>query len=371
MKIISLSIMTIFLIQCTAETSFRGGGRSRRTNKDYSDATKEEVADALPSLETDLGAGALSTKVVRNYKTHMQSEFWLMTTGGKIIRSVIDPQAEIMVDPTKTKEWSFNLAGGGGARTYMLEGGAFIGAREGGHLYWLNKDTPTNITLNDGLHPENYFQVPNVIGRMCVVSYKRNGARYLGVSVHPKGFVEIEMQNVAPFKPTWNITYRDDNAFVNETGSYGAYTCYMDQVNGIMHSGALSDTSVYGYDVINRRSIGKTDSKIAYAMSGDNKGNLMSDVGMYIKSATHEKKADRYWFTDGSVIYNAAPDCVVNKTRNCQTAPGTVSTTIPGFSAQAISGLPEGIIAISYAGDAYYVKYDGKDFHTTRLLMIP
>jgi hypothetical protein len=177
------------------------------------------------------------------------------------------------------------------------------------------------------------------------------------------------MENVAPFKPTWNITFRDDNAFVNETGTYGAYTCYMDQVNGIMHSGAYQDGSAYGYDVINRRSLGKTDSKNAYAMSGDNKGNLISDVGVEIKSATYEKKADRYWFTDGSILYNAAPDCVVNKTRNCQTAPGTVSTTIPGFTIQAISGLPEGIIALSYGGDAYYVKYDGKDFHTTRLLM--
>ena len=75
------------------------------------------------------------------------------------------------------------------------------------------------------------------------------------------------------------------------------------------------------------------------------------------------KKADRYWFTDGATIYNTAPDCVINKTRNCKTAPGTVLTTIPGFAVQAISGLPEGIIAIGrHSGDAYYVKYDGKDF---------
>ena len=76
--------MTIFLIQCTAETSFRSGSRSRRLKQDYSDAEKE--GDAVPGLETDLGAGALSTKIVRNYKTQMQSAFWLMTQSGKIIR---------------------------------------------------------------------------------------------------------------------------------------------------------------------------------------------------------------------------------------------------------------------------------------------
>jgi hypothetical protein len=204
MKFLSISIMAIFLIQCTNANTFSGSTRSQRVSKNNSEAGKQG-ANATPELETDLGAGALSTKIVRNYKTHMQSEFWLMTTGGKIIRSVIDPQAEVMVDPTKTKEWTITGVGGG-ARTFMLEGGAFVGARTDGHLYWLNKDTASNITLNDGLHPENYFQVPGVSGRMCVVSYKRNGARYLGVSVHPTGFREIEMENVAPFKPTWNIT---------------------------------------------------------------------------------------------------------------------------------------------------------------------
>ena len=94
------------------------------------------------------------------------------------------------------------------------------------------------------------------------------------------------MENKSPFKPTWKITHRNDNAF---DGSVG-YTCYMDQANGIMHSSYHQVTSVYGYDVRNRVNKGVTDSKDAYAMSGDNKGNLISDVGIYIKSATYEKK---------------------------------------------------------------------------------
>ena len=32
----------------------------------------------------------------------------------------------------------------------MLEGGAFIGGRAGGHLFWLDKDTPTDFVINDG-----------------------------------------------------------------------------------------------------------------------------------------------------------------------------------------------------------------------------
>ena len=90
----------------------------REIKQDYSDAEKE--GDAVPGLETDLGAGALSTKIVRNYKTQMQSAFWLMTQSGKIIRSVIDTNAETM-RPKPTKEWNYNLVGAGGSRTLCLK----------------------------------------------------------------------------------------------------------------------------------------------------------------------------------------------------------------------------------------------------------
>ena len=70
----------------------------------------------------------------------------------------------------------------------------------------------------------------------------------------------------------------------------------MDHVNNIVNVGGHHATSVYGFNVSTRKEVGVTGPVMLYGISGDSKGNLISKAGVYIKSATYEKKANKYGF---------------------------------------------------------------------------
>ena len=177
----------LFLTQCTNESQFN---RSNRSKKKYNAEIEQDDAKG----EATIDAAAESTRVTKNYSTVSESAFWLATTDGHIVRTVIDESADVKVDPKNTKVWDFQLLGGGGTRTYMLEGGSFILSRSGGYLVWVNKDTSNDSKITLATHPENYYELKRKDGsdintqqRTCVVSYKRDNKRYLGVTYPSPG----------------------------------------------------------------------------------------------------------------------------------------------------------------------------------------
>ena len=121
--------------------------------------------------------------LTKDFRAFKESSFWLYGKNGDFVRAVINPDKSEgeMVDVAQTKKWKINPVGGGGARTFVLEGGALIAGLTGGKLFWINEDTPTEGLLDD--KSENYFVLPDWgNNRACVVSYKLDEKRYIGVA---------------------------------------------------------------------------------------------------------------------------------------------------------------------------------------------
>jgi hypothetical protein len=188
----------------------------------------------------------------------------------------------------------------GGARTYVLEGGALVIVRTGGELFFIDPAKPEGNLRTMG---SPYYQKLSVAGRTfddddrgCAVSYRRLGKKFIGIGIGNIGdFIEVPQADSPPFAPNWSgATYRGG---VNPLGSGWGYSCFIDQ-RQLIYYGAWVKQPVKAFNLVTGLEVDPT--KVAtngafssttistltlgpkspgtgsYAISGDNKGNVLS-----------------------------------------------------------------------------------------------
>tara|TARA_B100001094_G_C18053979_1_gene731498 strand:- start:89 stop:1153 length:1065 start_codon:yes stop_codon:yes gene_type:complete len=166
---------------------------------------------------------------------------------------------------------------------------------------------------------------------MCVVSYIRDGRRYIGGAHGAGKFVEIELENQPPYSPTWKVTNRADIG-----GARWGYSCYIDQDQLVFYS--QWESTVRGIDL---RSLAAVDVSAtaknanfispafptitnplntnSYALSGDRQGNLFNATNYYTFS--HDKVNDIVWATTGARnSINVFPHKCLTSDVNCTLA---------------------------------------------------
>jgi len=246
---------------------------------------------------------------VRPVQPEQNNFIWAATADGgvtllQLTKSVV----------TSVKKWTGALGTAGappGSRTYVLEGGSVIVSRIGGHIYFIDpKATPEGDIKAAG--GASYYKLPGPIAavdRVCAVSYRRAGSRFLGLAWGRGNFVEVPQANTPPYAPIW--------AQANLTAGNGGpkqwgYSCFIDQNHLIFYSqwalmgfgGDATTGPIQALDLNTMKAV--TPSAVAangaftsanlsaetigpkpvfgkgsYAMGGDANGNILNGTGYY------------------------------------------------------------------------------------------
>ena len=258
----------------------------------------------------------------------------------------------------ETKKWTGLLSTEGpkGSRTYVTEKGVVI-ARKGGHLYWIDPAATPEGAINHTA--PNYHKLPNVGNddRVCIVSYRRDKKRYVGMGWGAGKFVEFPMENTPPYAPIWATP--SDVVTVPNLASWG-YSCYIDQARLIYYGQWVNGTT--GVGAIDLKTMTAIDPGItapnakfvstdlpnvslgvqkngSYVINGDLAGNVFNGENMY--TLAHNRVLRTVWglsTVDNSLkIY---PDkCLISEAK-CS---GHASFLMAEFGGRMpLSALPDG-----------------------------
>ncbi len=229
---------------------------------------------------------------------------------------------------TSQKKWlGATPTNGGGARTYVIEGGGLVIGRTGGEMFFIDPAMAEGTNLRTLGEP--YFVSlatskalldagkPIATGeRVCVVSYRRDEKRYLGLGWGAGNFAEVPQQDTSPFAPQWqDLKYKGSAG----PGLWG-YSCFIDQTKLIYYGRYVGDSNIQAFDIKNAvaatpnlvatnglftsnnlsdLTIGPKNSLIgSYAISGDQKGNVYNGNMTYTMS--HDPVNRLVWQTSSN-----------------------------------------------------------------------
>lgn len=255
--------------------------------------------------------------MTHNLKTISSHEAWqVIRNPGQVVLYGLEEGKEV----TK-KTWTFT-ARGTGARTYVLEGG-FLFTLNGGHWHFIDPvGTPEGAIPAANMHL--HAGTPGA-ARTCVVSYLRDGKRYIGGGFGAGKFVEFALEDKAPFRPIWTATREID---LGKSGNAWGYSCHIDQ-DRLIYYGSWIRTAPIGLDLKTMKEVdaketapnGKfvsdnlanfTTGSGSYALSGDKSGNFYTAPSRY--TSTHNASTDTIWVTP-----NGGDGLVWVIARNCLT----------------------------------------------------
>lgn len=289
---------------------------------------------------------------------------------------------------TSKKTWTgANSTLGGGARTYVLEGGALVIVRTGGEVFFIDPAKPEGNLRTMG---SPHYQKLSVPGRTfanddrgCAVSYRRLGKKFIGIGIGKNGdFIEVPQADSPPFAPIWSgATYR---AGVSSAGSRWGYSCFIDQ-SQLVYYGAWYKEPVKAFNLVTGLEVDPT--KVAtnrafssstipsltlgpksggtgsYAISGDNKGNVLSGDA-YTMAADAVNQV--VWVTSLSgtqisvyplACFSTSPVCVGSKTFMLSAGSGKGIGPMSALGDGSVLGLSRG----GYGGDNALYRLTLKD----------
>lgn len=308
--------------------------------------------DPIRKFDNDDFAGGL---LVKPLEPDQKNHVWAVTTNGEATYMRLEGDAI-----ASTKKWTGITGGAGGARTYVTEGGVVV-AKTGGHLYWIDpENTPEGDLKAQG--SKNYFKLvgPDGDDRVCVVSYKRNKKRFLGMGYGNGKFAEIPMDNTAPYAPQWGTISREGSAGSTKWG----YSCFVDQDKLIYYSQWVNMTSgpLLAIDLetmsaksatsapngsftssnLKNETIGPKGEigKGSYAVAGDRDGNVFNGNGYY--TFGYEARSKTVWGAGrGNGLLTIYPAKCLSKEATC-TGFGSFNMNSLNVNVGPMSGLGDG-----------------------------
>jgi len=275
---------------------------------------------------------------VRELEPQSDQFAWTVTQTGTVTYHKIADKKVV-----SSKKWTgATPTNPGGARTYVIEGGGLVFARAGGEMFFVDPAMPegTNLrTLGDPYfvalgNAKNLVDAGKSIqpaDRVCLVSYKRDGKRYIGFGWGPGNFAEVPQKDTPPYAPQWQDVKFKGTA---GAGAWG-YSCFIDQNKLIYYGRFAGESQMQAFDIktstaatpslvaanglftsntLPNLSIGpKTSLTGSYAISGDSRGNVLSGDLTYTMS--YDPKHKVIWRTSNSAkeITVIPADCLTRQ----------------------------------------------------------
>ena len=301
-------------------------------------------------------------------KPLQRNHIWGVTTNGSVTYMQYANNAV-----TNLKQWSGALGVPGGAegsRTYVLEGGSVVISRIGGYLYFVDPSSTKagDIKANGG---RSFYKLagPAASDRVCVVSYRREGKRFLGMAWGLGKFSEVPQDNTPPFAPQWDNVKVDAG---NGGPAHWGYSCYVDQNRLIFYSqwalqqnveanpGTLQALDLKTMKAVTAKAVAPngtfkstnlTDETTgaqavadrgSYAVAGDPNGNVLNGTGYY--TLGYEPLTNTVWGNGragGSPLHVFPASCFSSKA-TCAGFAAFNSQQIGGFQVGPISALGDG-----------------------------
>lgn len=288
--------------------------------------TSDDTANTPIRIFDDEFRGALES---RPLAPDSRVEVWAVTRPGNAYWFRLEGDAV-----AESKSWTgVTSDDAGGSRTYVTEKGLVV-ARTGGFLYWIDP-----AATPEGELPKtapNYYRLPNVAGneRVCIVSYRKNKKRYVGMGWGKGNFVEFPMDDAPPHVPQWG-TVTGTATVPNITWGY---SCYIDQTR-LIYYGQWVNGSEGGVGAVDLNTMDPVDPAVvapnagfastnladatlatkgggSYAMNGDLAGNVYNGKGFY--TMAHDRGSRTVWGAAGGVL-NIIPDSCLTENANCTT----------------------------------------------------
>lgn len=258
--VIQISLLALVSIpSCgkkSGSTDFVGG----QTTKPYVSPTVEDK-EFIVSYEDDSYVYFTGQKLLQVEKKLKDKAFWIVTytPNNHIYYMPLKETGDsTAIDSANQKHWTYNpevapgKTGGGGARTYVTEAG-LVFAKTGPALFFVSPTTPAETEIKASWYYSDNFEG---VTRGCVVSYKRNGERFVGmgwtdIANSKRMFVEFPMLNESPFtiqfdKPhittLGSVQIYDPAWYGGGIGGWG-YSCFIDQKRLIYFAACHNDPS--------------------------------------------------------------------------------------------------------------------------------
>ncbi|MCX6111616.1 MAG: hypothetical protein NTZ90_18625 [Proteobacteria bacterium] len=307
--------------------------------------------------------------VVKPLTPEQNNYIWAATADGAVTLLQLANNAVV-----STKKWTGALGGAGGApgsRTYVLEGGGVIVSRIGGYIYFIDPNsTPQGDIKSAG--GASFYKLPGpaeTYDRVCAVSYRRGGNRYLGLAWGFGHFVEVPQDNTPPFAPIWS---KANLTAANAGPKQWGYSCFIDQNRLIFYSqwttmGQGTDQAtgpIQAVDLNTMKAVTPaavagngtfTSSNLAnetvgpkasfglgsYAMSGDANGNILNGTGYY--TFAYEPQSNTIWGcgSAGGASLNVFPAACFSSLKTC-TGHSSFNSQTVGFQIGPMSALGDG-----------------------------
>ncbi len=307
--------------------------------------------------------------VVKPLTPEQNNYIWAATADGTVTLLQLANNAVV-----STKKWTGALGGAGGApgsRTYVLEGGGVIVSRIGGYIYFIDPNsTPQGDIKSAG--GASFYKIPGpaeTYDRVCAVSYRRGGNRFLGLAWGFGNFVEVPQSNTAPFAPIWSQAKL--NAANGGPKQWG-YSCFIDQNRLIFYSqwatmgqgadpatgpiqavdlntmkavtpAAVAGNGTFTSSNLTTETVGPKASLGlgSYAMSGDANGNILNGTGYY--TFAYEPLSHTIWGSGvaGGAPLNVFPAACFSSLKTC-TGQSSFNSQTVGFQVGPMSALGDG-----------------------------
>jgi hypothetical protein len=308
--------------------------------------------------------GGFETKaLVPNEENHV----WVATAAGDVQHLRLEKGVV-----KSRKSWT-QATPAGGTRTYVLEGGAVMLAKNGGHLYFLH-DGVTEGAIDKTPAKGNYFQLAGVgaAERSCIVSYRKNGKRYIGIGYGVGNFVEIEQDDKPPYAPKFATVTAPVKA--SATVQWG-YSCFIDQTR-LHYYGQFVRGATIGIDLktMTALDLNKAPNKAfvstnvptitvgvnsngngSYALAGDRLGNVFNGNGYY--TMAFEPRQSMVWGSAGTNLSIYPHDCLY-KTPECKGFATYNMMESIGAQVGPLSALGDGSMVgmVRGVGDVFLIK---------------
>ena len=314
-----------------------------------------------PIITFDNGFAGLYA--INPIKPLQRNHIWGVTTDGTVTYMQYANNAV-----ANLKTWAKAALGTAGSRTYVLEGGSAVIARIGGSLYFVDPNT-TQLADFKAIGGRSFYKLAGPAGddRVCVVSYRRDGKRFLGMAWGKGNYSEVPQDNTPPFAPQW----ANAKPVVNAGPGQWGYSCYVDQNRLIFYSqwyfqgknGADSGT-IQALDLKTMKGVTATavapngnfkssalvdettgaqalEGKGSYALSGDPNGNVLNGNGYY--TFAYEPVTNTIWgngHASGTPLHIFPASCFSSKV-NC-TGFAAFNPQQVGFQVGPLSALGDG-----------------------------